>query len=106
MVSFWVKHHLVVSTAVSKNSKNRKRFIAPFWGDKLVADLDDAHKKSEGDNRPWTIYAGDWSRLKIAIAGDFLIDGFHGATRELWWAVAVHIPQELVRVWQPHRIAG
>ncbi|CAK9032965.1 Patched domain-containing protein 3 (RND-type protein RNDEu-3) [Durusdinium trenchii] len=30
-------------------------------GDQLVKDLDEDHKRSEGDNRPWTIYAGNWS---------------------------------------------
>ncbi|CAJ1377390.1 unnamed protein product [Effrenium voratum] len=30
-------------------------------GTSLVADLDKDHKRSEGDNRPWTIYSGSWS---------------------------------------------
>ena len=30
-----------------------------------MADLDKEHKRSEGDNRPWSIYAGDWSVLAI-----------------------------------------
>lgn len=46
-------------------------------GDKLVADLDDAHKKSEGDNRPWTIYAGDWSfsGTPRSVNGSVVFDG-------------------------------
>ena len=30
-------------------------------GAKIVADLDEEHRRSEGDNRPWTIYEGNWS---------------------------------------------
>eukprot|EP00439_Symbiodinium_sp_Y106_P038960 s4884_g4.t1 len=30
-------------------------------GDEIVSDLDERHKRSEGDNRPWTQYAGDWT---------------------------------------------
>ncbi|CAE7232832.1 Ptchd3, partial [Symbiodinium sp. KB8] len=30
-------------------------------GDALVEQLDADHKRSVGDNRPWTIYAGDWN---------------------------------------------
>ena len=32
-------------------------------GAKIVADLDEEHRRSEGDNRPWTIYEGNWSYL-------------------------------------------
>ena len=30
-----------------------------------MTKLDEEHKKSDGDNRPWTIYAGDWSALEL-----------------------------------------
>ena len=41
----------------------------------MVADLDDAHKKSEGDTRPWTIYAGDWSHSDLGVsAGKMVAD--------------------------------
>jgi len=46
-------------------------------GDKLVADLDKEHKRSEGDNRPWSIYAGDWSfsGTPRSVNGSVVFDG-------------------------------
>ena len=40
---------------------NEKILNITIDGDEIVADLDEQHKRSEGDNRPWTQYAGDWT---------------------------------------------
>eukprot|EP00438_Fugacium_kawagutii_P018158 Skav206358 [mRNA] locus=scaffold3448:230697:241751:- [translate_table: standard] len=40
---------------------NEKVKAIKIDGTKIVKDLDEAHKISAGDNRPWTIYEGNWS---------------------------------------------
>jgi len=40
---------------------NEKVKAITIDGTKIVADLDKDHKRSEGDNRPWSIYEGNWS---------------------------------------------
>ena len=40
---------------------NQKVLNITIDGDEIVKDLDESHKRSEGDNRPWTQYAGSWT---------------------------------------------
>jgi len=56
---------------------NEKILAITIDGDDLVRDLDEQHKREEGDVRPWTQYAGNWSFNGVPenVNGDVVFNG-------------------------------